>query len=151
MSVTLETTKKDERIEFAMASTEKAISIFVKAIKESTDEQDQISFKAFTLKTSLAEATSVYDVIMSMVAIQLFQQATELVKKITFFHSIETEEDEHSLFLHCDKTRVPPTKEELTDDSVQAPEAPFSVSLVKDEIILPHASAMPAYQRPGSE
>lgn len=122
--------KKDERLEFVMEQTSKAVAIFTKAIKESTVEQEQISFKAFTLDTTKDEAIKVFDIIMTMVAMELVKQSPEFIKTITFFHSTESNEagDSHSLFLHCDKTRTPPTKEEL--DAVKEKET-FSVELVE--------------------
>lgn len=156
MKVELEMSgKKDERLEFVKEQTKKAVETFTEAIKASSEEQEQISFKAFTLNTSKEEAEKVFNTIMTMVAIELFQQVPELVKKITFFHSIESEsEAEHCLLLHCDKTKTPPTKEEV-ESKIQKEKEDFAVSVVevkeKDEVILPHASIMSAYIRPGSE
>lgn len=133
--VQLDTSNKtDERIEYAMGETAKAIAIFAEAIRKSTVEQEQISFKAFTLATSKEEATKVFDIIMTMVAIQLNAQVPEFVKKITFFHSTESNEaeDSHALFLHCDKSRVPPTQEEL--DVAAKEKETFSVELVQKAI-----------------
>ena len=125
--------KKDERLEFVMEQTSKAVAIFTKAIKESTVEQEQISFKAFTLATTKDEAIKVFDIIMTMVAMELVKQSPEFIKTITFFHSTESNEagDSHSLFLHCDKTRTPPTKEEL--DAVKEKET-FNVELVEQAL-----------------
>jgi len=156
MSVQLETNgKQDERLQFVMNQTKKGIEIFTEAIKASSEEQEQISFKAFTLNTSKEEAEKVFNTIMTMVAIELFQQVPELVKKITFFHSIESpSETEHCLLLHCDKTKTPPTKEEV-ESKIQKEKEDFAVSVVEvkeaDEVILPHASVMSAYKRNGSE
>jgi len=113
MDIEMEGTK-DARLEFVKEQTRKAVETFSGAIKSSTDEQLQISFNAFTLTTSRAEAEKVFTTIMSIVAIELFQQVPELIKKITFFHSVESlSENEHCLMLHCDKTKTPPTKEEI--------------------------------------
>jgi len=150
--------KKDERLEFVKEQTAKAITIFTEAIKASSEEQEQISFKAFTLNTSKEEAEKVFNTIMTMVAIELFQQVPELVKTITFFHSIESQsESEHCLLLHCDKTKTPPSKDEI-DACLQKEKEDFAVSVsvplgVKeaDEVILPHPSIMSAYKRSGSE
>jgi len=109
--------KQDPRLEFVKQQTKKAVETFTEAIKQSTEEQIQISFKAFTLKTSKDEAHTVFHTIMSIVAMELFQQVPELIKEITFFHSIESEsEEEHHLLLHCDKERKPPTKDQLTPE-----------------------------------
>ena len=156
MSVQLETNgKQDERLQFVMNQTTKAITIFTAAIKASSEEQEQISFKAFTLNTSKEEAEKVFNTIMTMVAIELFQQVPELVKTITFFHSIESQsETEHCLLLHCDKTKAPPSKDEI-DAKIQKEKEDFEVSVVEvkeeNELVLPHASIMSAYKRPGSE
>jgi hypothetical protein len=125
---------KDERIEFAMAATAKAISLFAEAIQKSTGEQEQISFKAFTLATTKDEAKHVFEILMTMVAMELQKQVPDLVKTVTFFHSMESNEaeDTHSLFLHCDKTRTPPSKEEL-ETAAKAKES-FSVELVQKAI-----------------
>jgi len=140
---------QDPRLEFVKEQTKKAIKMFTEAIKQSTEEQIQITFKAFTLQTSKDEAENVFNVIMSIVAMELFQQAPELVKTITFFHSIESEsEGEHCLLLHCDKTKTPPTKEEI---AVQQEKQDFDVKVVENELVLPHASVMSAYKRVGSE
>jgi len=105
---------QDARLEFVKEQTKKAVETFAAAIKSSTEEQIQISFNAFTLNTSKEEAEKVFTTIMSIVAIELFQQIPELIKKITFFHSVESlSETEHCLMLHCDKTKIPPTKEEI--------------------------------------
>jgi len=146
--------KKDQRLEFAKEQTKKAITIFTEAIKSSEDDQEQLSFKAFTLRCSKEEAETVFGVIMTIVALELFEQVPELIKKITFFHSIESaEEQEHSLLLHCDKGRIPPTKEEI--DSIQKEKEVFEVEVVavkeENELILPHPSMISAYHHPGSE
>lgn len=113
MEVQLQGAKKDERMEFVLNMTEKAIGIFSKAIEESSEEHQEISFKAFQLMVeSEQEAKAVFDVIMTAVAIELNKQAQELIKKYTFFHSIETLEKGYALYLHCRKV-APPTKEEI--------------------------------------
>jgi hypothetical protein len=113
MEVELQGAKKDERMEFVLNMTEKAIGIFTKAIEESSEEHQEISFKAFQLMVeSEQEAKAVFDVIMTAVAIELNKQAQELIKKYTFFHSIETLEKGYALYLHCRKV-APPTKEEI--------------------------------------
>ncbi len=113
MEVQLQGAKKDERMEFVLNMTEKAIGIFTKAIEESSEEHQEISFKAFQLMVeSEQEAKAVFDVIMTAVAIELNKQAQELIKKYTFFHSIETLEKGYALYLHCRKV-APPTKEEI--------------------------------------
>ena len=152
MKVELEMSgKPDQRLEFVKEQTAKAIKMFTEAIKESTEEQTQISFKAFTLQTSKVEAEKVFTTIMSIVAMELFQQVPELIKKITFFHSIESEsEDEHHLLLHCDKEKTPPTKEDM-DSKLQQEKNDFDVKVVENELSLPHPSIMSAYKRSGSE
>jgi len=107
--------KVDERLEYVKKETQKAIRIFVEAINGSSKEQFQISFKAFTLKTTKEESEKVFDIVMTLVAIELFKQVPELVKTVTFFHSCESNEsnDSHCLLLHCDKNKVPPTREEI--------------------------------------
>jgi len=136
--------KPDQRLEFVKEQTAKAITIFTEAIKQSTEDQEQISFKAFTLNTSKDEAEKVFNTIMSIVAIELFQQVPELVKTITFFHSIESEsESEHCLLLHCDKTKTPPTKEEV-ESKIQKEKDDFAVEVVENELVLPPPSVMSA-------
>lgn len=126
--------KVDERIQFAMEQTAKAITIFAEAIQLSTGEQEQISFKAFTLETNKVEATKVFEIIMTLVAMELHKQVPELIKKITFFHSVESNEsqDSHVLFLHCDKSRVPPSLDEI--NAAAKEKETFSVELVQKEI-----------------
>jgi len=153
MSIEMEMSGKgDSRLDFVKEQTKKAVMTFTQAIRESTDEQIQITFKAFTLNTSKDEAEKVFNIIMTMVAMELFQQVPELVKKITFFHSIESpSEEEHCLLLHCDKTRTPPTKDEIESQLQKEKGVDFSVEVVENEVCLPHPSVMSAYQRPGSE
>ena len=106
--------KKDERLEYLLAQVKEGIKMFVEAIHKSSDEHETIGFKIFTLKTERTEeASAIFDVIMSAVAIELNEQAQDLIKKFTFFHQQETPVDnEHSLILFCRKI-APPTKEEI--------------------------------------
>jgi hypothetical protein len=107
--------KKDERLEYLLQQVKEGIAIFTTAIRNSSDTQDTISFKAFTLRTERKEeADAVFGVIMSAVAIELKEQAEDLIAKFTFFHQHEMkeEEKEHYLFLYCRKI-APPTKEEI--------------------------------------
>jgi hypothetical protein len=115
--------KTDERLEFVMSQTKTAVTTFVEAIKNSTAEQVVISFCAFTLNATQEESNKVFDLVMSIVAIELHSQAPELTRFYTFFHSVEEEVEVsecmtgasiyYKLLLHCDKTRKPPTKEEV--------------------------------------
>jgi hypothetical protein len=106
--------KKDERLEFVLQQVKEAIGIFTEAIRKSSDEHETIAFKAFTLNTPRKEeADAVFDVIMSAVAIELNEQAEDLIKKYTFYHTQElSEEKEFVLMLFCRKV-APPTKEEI--------------------------------------
>lgn len=126
MDIEVQGVKKDERMEFAIKLTEKAIGIFVKAIEESKEEHHEISFKAFELAVQEeAEAKSVFDVIMTLVAVELNKQAQELIKKFTFYHSIDKVEAGYALYLHCRKV-APPTKEEI-EALAQEPETKTEV------------------------
>lgn len=145
--------KTDERLEFVMNQVKLAVGTFVEAIKNSTDDQVAVSFKAFTLNTSKDEAVRVFDIIMSIVAIELHKQANEYIKQYTFFHSVEEDVIEstpslHKLMLHCDKTKKPPTKEEI--DALSEQNMANAVVEEKEDITLPHPSMMSAYTKPGS-
>jgi hypothetical protein len=107
--------KKDERLEYLLQQVKEGITIFTNAVRNSSDTHETISFKAFTLITERKEeADAVFGVIMSAVAIELKEQAEDLITKFTFFHQHESkeEEKEHYLFLYCRKV-APPTKEEI--------------------------------------
>lgn len=106
--------KKDERLEYLLQQVKEAVSIFTDAIRKSSDEHESVGFKAFTLRTERKEeADAVFDVIMTAVAIELKEQAEDLIKKFTFYHTQEpTGENEYSLMLFCRKV-APPTKEEI--------------------------------------
>lgn len=132
-------TKVDERLEFVKDQTRKAIVIFTDAIKASSEEQTQISFKAFTLsKISKEESVKVFEIVMTIVAIYLNEIVPELIKTVTFYHSFVSDEldESHTLLLHCDKSRIPPTKEEIEEALKKEEEAnanEFKVSLVEKE------------------
>lgn len=107
--------KQDERLTFVLGEVKKATEMFVKAVRDSSDEHQSISFRAFTLKTDKEEEVkAVFDLIMMAVAVELKEQADDLISKYTFFNSKETNDsgDEQYLFLHVRKV-APPTKEEV--------------------------------------
>jgi hypothetical protein len=105
--------KPDPRLQFLLEQVKLAVSTFVTAIRGSSDEHESVGFKAFTLKTeSKTEAVAIFDVIMSAVAIELKEQAEDLITKWTFYHKHEEDVKEHLLFLFCRKV-APPTKEEI--------------------------------------
>ena len=115
--------KADDRLAYLLEQVKEGILVFTKAVRESSDIQVAVSFKAFTLKTERKEeALAIFDVIMSAVAIDLKKEAEDLIAKYTFFHSIDHNDEikEHCLSLHCRKV-VPPTKEEV-DALVKAEE-----------------------------
>lgn len=162
--VELSGAKADDRLQFLLDEVKKGVGIFVEGIHKSTEEQIAISFKAFTLKSkSEAEVKAIFDVIMSAVAIELSQQAKDLISIYTFYHSIESAEEESYLMLHCRKV-APPTKEEIEakikeeDEEVlkvvaevkEEEEEKVENEVIDKEVTLPHASGM-AYFRPGAE
>lgn len=163
--------KVDERLQYLLDEVKKAVGIFAEGIRSSTEEQIGISFKAFTLKSkSEGEVKAIFDVIMSAVAIELSEQAKDLIAIYTFYHSVEKEEEEAHLMLHCRKV-APPTKEEI-EAKIKAEEeeilkvvekvkeevdkeevdksASCAVESTSADVTLPHASGM-AYFRPGAE
>lgn len=107
-----QTGKQDERLAFLLEKTKEGATTFIQAVKET--KEYGVSFKAFTLKTkSDEEAKAVFDVMMSAIAIEIAEQAKELIYEKTFFHTVERDnEDETTLWLHC-KNEKPPTKEEI--------------------------------------
>lgn len=105
--------KQDPRLEFLLKQVKDAISIFTDAIQKSSDNQESIGFKAFTLKTTKEESSVVFNIIMVAVAMELKEQAEDLIQKYTFYHTEEhPSDDEHVLMLFCRKV-APPTKEEI--------------------------------------
>ena len=104
---------QDEPLKYLLDSVSKAVLMFSEAIRNSEDRHVTISFNAFTLKSATAEEQkTIFDTAMSGVAIELHKQAKALLKIFTFFHSIETEGEESSLFLHCRKI-LPPSRDEI--------------------------------------
>lgn len=106
------TGKQDERLTFLLEKTKEGATTFIEAVK--TTKEYGVSFKSFTLKTkSDEEAKAVFDVMMSAIAIEIAEQAKELIYEKTFFHTVErANEEEISLWLHC-KNEKPPTKDEI--------------------------------------
>lgn len=127
---------KDERLEYLLDQVKQGVRIFIEAIRTSSAEQEALSFRAFTLKSDKPEEVkAVFDVIMSAVAIELAEQAMDLVKSYTFYHSIE-EEDGSRLYLHCKKV-APPTKEEIdamASEAIAASEDSRTVQEVLEEV-----------------
>jgi hypothetical protein len=152
--------KKDERLEYLLQQVKEGIAVFTEAIRNSSDEQHVVGFKAFTLLTDRKEeADAIFDIIMSAVAIELKEQAEDLITKFTFFHQheVKEEEKEHYLFLYCRKV-APPTKEEIDKRVEEEEKANAKVVEIeetkeetKEDEVLPHASGMHAYRRTGSE
>ena len=104
---------QDDSLKHLLDSVSKAVIMFSEAIRNSEDQHVCISFKAFTLKAATEEEKkTIFETSMSAVAIELHKHAKDLLKIYTFYHSIETEEKESSLFLHCRKV-LPPTSEEI--------------------------------------
>jgi hypothetical protein len=120
--------KTDERLEYLLTSVKEGVRIFANAIRNSPDDTDTVAFRAFTLKSkSKEEIAALFDLVMTSVALELHEQAKELVEKFTFYHKVEEQDEEHSsLFWYCRKV-APPTKEEVekmvADDMTVASEA----------------------------
>jgi len=114
---------QDEPLKYLLDSVSKAVLMFSEAIRNSDEKHVTISFNAFTLKSATAEEQkTIFDTAMSAVAIELHKQAKDLLKIYTFYHSLETEGEESSLFLHCRKV-LPPTSKDilaLAGDAVEA-------------------------------
>jgi len=143
--------KRDERLEYLLKQVKVAVEMFVKAIRESSEEHECVGFKAFTLASTKQEALMVFDIAMTAVALELKEIADDLITKFTFYHKVEHEEHdiEHSLILMCDK-KEPPTKEEIEEMAKKEKESEVTVS-EKEEVVLPHASGIEYYKRPGGE
>ena len=113
---------QDEPLKYLLDSVSKAVLMFSEAIRNSDEKHVTISFNAFTLKSATAEEQkTIFDTAMSAVAIELHKQAKDLLKIYTFYHSLETEGEESSLFLHCRKV-LPPSKEEILANAGDAVE-----------------------------
>ena len=155
--------KKDERLEYLLQQVKEGVSIFTDAIRKSSDEHESVGFKAFTLKSERKEEVdAVFDVIMSAVAIELKEQAEDLIKKYTFFHKQdEVEKGEFALVLFCTKV-APPTKEEIDKRMEEEIKANTVIKddrtvteVIKEaeteaDVTLPHPSLISAYRRPGT-
>jgi len=104
---------QDDKLKYLLDSVSKAVIMFSEAIRNSEDRHVCISFNAFTLKAATEEEQkTIFETAMSAVAIDLHKHAKDLLKVYTFFHSIEKEGEEASLFLHCRKV-LPPTSTEI--------------------------------------
>ena len=116
--------KKDERLEYLLQQVKEGVRVFLEAISASKEEEIGISFRAFTLKTNKKEeASAIFDVIMTAVAMEIAEQAKDTITKYTYYHSVDWEvEGEPSLFLHCRK-QTPPTREEV-EAMIQKEEKP---------------------------
>lgn len=133
----------DERVEFVVQSVKKAVEVFITAIRNSSEDQTEITFKAFTLNIEdKKEISQVFDFITAVVPIEIAEQAEDLVKLYTFYHNVE----DASFFFHCRKI-APPTSEEI--EAALKAEEEAKKAKEKEEVTLPHASAMSAYKRPG--
>jgi hypothetical protein len=106
--------KADARLEYLLTSVKEGVRIFAGAIRNSPDKSDTVAFNAFTLKSkSKEEIHALFDLVMTSVAIELHEQAKDLVEKFTFYHKVEEQDEDHtSLFWYCRKV-APPTKEDV--------------------------------------
>jgi len=127
------TGKQDERLSFLLEKTKEGATTFIQAVK--TTKEYGVSFKSFTLKTkSDDEAKTVFDVMMSAIAIEIAEQAKELIYEKTFFHTVERDsEEEISLWLHC-KNEKPPTKEEIDEKAKEENEKIYDGVQLKIEM-----------------
>jgi len=133
----------DPRLQFVLDSSKDACKVFVEAIRNSSDEHIEVSFKAFTLTADKDEAKSIFEIIMTAVAIELKETASDLIDKYTFYNSQEDNEDEHILLLHCRKEKAPVAEQKVVEIEEEEEKK-------EENIVLPHASGM-NYFRPGGE
>ena len=115
--------KMDARLEYLLTSVKEGVRIFSNAIRNSPDDTETVGFNAFTLKSkSKEEVAALFDLVMTSVAMELHEQAKDLITKFTFYHKVEEQDEEHSsLFWYCRKV-APPTTEEV-EKMVEAEEA----------------------------
>ena len=106
--------KADERLEYLLTSVKEGVRIFANAVRNSPEDADTVAFKAFTLASkSKDEVAALFDLVMTSVAMELHEQARELVERFTFYHKVEEQDEDHSsLWWYCRKV-APPTKEEV--------------------------------------
>jgi cell division septum initiation protein DivIVA len=106
--------KADARLEYLLNSVKEGVRIFANAIRNSPEDTDTVAFKAFTLASkSKDEVAALFDLVMTSVAMELHEQARELVERFTFYHKVEEQDEDHSsLWWYCRKV-APPTKEEV--------------------------------------
>jgi hypothetical protein len=125
--------KPDARLAYLLEQVKEGTTLFATAVRESSDQHQSVSFKAFTLKTERKdEALAIFDIIMIAVALELKECADDLIARFTFFHSIGEGEGDYSLFLHCRKV-APPTKQDIDD----------LIAKNSEEVVLPHAHIEP--------
>jgi hypothetical protein len=108
----------------------------MKAVNDSTDEQVEIKFKAFTLKSQKKnDIDVVFEVIINAFAIELIRLIPDIIKKYTFYHCVEEEETEHKLFFICDKSTSPPTEEALKKIKAENTEKAVNEIVNQEEIV----------------
>lgn len=114
MKPTMVGSKADPRLDYLLDSVKQGVRIFSEAVRNAPEDSPAIGFKAFTLKSNTKEEIqAIFDIVMTSTAIELHEQANDLVKQFTFYHKIEEQDEEHStLWWYCRKV-APPTKEEV--------------------------------------
>lgn len=147
----------DERLKFVLESVKKAVETFLKATK---DMEYACKFKAFEMvNVSEIDKDALSEVIKEAFAIEIGYQAKDTLDSITYGYNVEAvegEEGKYSFWFSAIKeTPVYPSQEETdkldTVEEVKEEVVEEAKEEVKDEVVLPHASGIHAYKRPGSE
>jgi hypothetical protein len=139
----------DERLKYVLESVKKAVEMFLKATK---NMEYACRFKAFEMtNVSENDKNALSEVIKEAFAIEIGYQAKDTLDSITYGYHVEAvEEGRYSFWFNAVKEKpVYPTKEELEVlDEVKEEEETKDET---NEVVLPHASGIHAYSRPGSE
>lgn len=126
--------KRDERLEYLLNQTEKAVAIFTKAIRDSPEDCESVGFKAFTLKSiDKPEVDYLFDLIITKASMEITKHSSDLKEKYTFFDEVkQSEEDElkTELYLFCKKV-PPPVKEVI--EMYKTKEEPITDSIEKED------------------
>jgi len=108
--IQLQNSKKDEKLEWVSKISKEATRTFIEAVNK---KDYGVSFKAFTLNVSEEdEAKSIFDIVMTYVAMEIAVLDKQLIFEKTFYHTIEKDDSGFVLWLHS-KDELPPTKEDI--------------------------------------
>jgi hypothetical protein len=143
----------DERLKYVLESVKKAVEMFLKATK---DMEYACRFKAFEMmNVTETDKNALSEVIKEAFAMEVGYQAKDTLDSITYgYHVEDVEEGRYSFWFNAVKEKpVYPEKEELpvVEEVKEEEETKEEAKEEVNEVVLPHASAIHTYSRPGSE